>query len=57
MTFKEAKQCRQSIGRSGFYATALATTQPGPRMAETRPATEAEENVIILTLNYQNNAH
>lgn len=31
--------------------------RPGPRMAETRPATEAEENVIILTLNYQNDAH
>lgn len=24
---------------------------------ETRPATEAEENVIILTLNYRNDAH
>lgn len=30
--------------------------QPGPRMAETRPATEAEENVITHTLNYQNKA-
>lgn len=24
---------------------------------ETRPATEAEENAIILTLNYRNDAH
>lgn len=28
---KKRLNSRQSIGRSGFYATALATTQPGPR--------------------------
>lgn len=33
--FSKRLNSRQSSGRSGFYATALATTQPGPRMAET----------------------
>lgn len=50
MTFEEAKQ--QAIEWSewvlchgaGYYTVRT-------------PATEAEENVIILTLNYQNNAH
>lgn len=56
MTFEEAKQ--QAIDRSEWVLChGAATTQPGPRMAETRPATEAEENVIILTLNYRNYAH
>ena len=50
MTFEEAKQ--QAIDRSEWVLCHGA----GYYTART-PATEAEENVIILTLNYQNNAH
>lgn len=50
MTFEEAK--RQAIDRSEWVLCHGA----GYYTART-PATEAEENVIILTLNYRNYAH
>lgn len=48
---------RKVVNLATNYMSALCETGAGPGRFDRFPATEAEENVIILTLNYRNYAH